>query len=138
MPAERPPLDENFIVTELKNIQEFQHGIKPNSFKLLTPSTSKEYVAEFEIGLLEGINIKIRVSKDGFMIVKASCCPKDLEIISTNDSDLEHVLQLINQPFETMDALLLTTSSKYKKIFHEAVFAKLVEFQRSDQANNEQ
>ncbi|CAG8452880.1 13368_t:CDS:2 [Ambispora leptoticha] len=121
--------DEIFIANELSNIlKEFQYGIKPNSIQILSTSKTKNatthdtYGAVFKLTLLEDIELKIGVSKAGFTIIQAT--REENNEKSAND-DLERILPIINQPFETMNALLFRASPRFGKSFHDALLSKL-------------
>ncbi|CAG8483463.1 8946_t:CDS:2 [Ambispora gerdemannii] len=121
--------DEIFIANELSNIlKEFQHGIKPNSLQILSTSktnnatTHETYGAVFKLTLLEDIELKIGVSKAGFTIIQATREENNGKL--AND-DLERILPIVNQPFETMDALLFKASPRFGKSFHDTLLSKL-------------
>ncbi|CAG8759017.1 27230_t:CDS:2 [Dentiscutata erythropus] len=118
----------SFVSQELTNIlSEFEYGIKPNSIKI-SQTTAKNSI--FQLCLLENIQLTISITDIGFIITDASPYPTANEV---NNIDLETVNKWVNHPFETMEALLLTTSPKFGEIFHQILFNKLLDLQSHQQ-----
>ncbi|CAG8708199.1 6785_t:CDS:2 [Racocetra persica] len=120
-----------FVSKELTNIlSEYEYGVKPNSIKISQETKSTGENSNFQLCLLENIQLTISVTDIGFIITDASPYPTANEV---NNIDLETVSKWINHPFETMDALLLTTSPKFGEIFHQTLFNKLLDLQSHQQ-----
>ncbi|CAG8796282.1 9765_t:CDS:2, partial [Racocetra fulgida] len=119
-----PTSTPSFVSQELTNIlSEYEYGVKPNSIKISQATKSTGENSKFQLCLLENIQLTISVTDIGPY-------PTANEV---NNIDLETVSKWINHPFETMEALLLTTSPKFGEIFHQTLFNKLLDLQSHQQ-----
>ncbi|CAG8719514.1 44495_t:CDS:2 [Gigaspora margarita] len=120
-----------FVSQELTNIlSEFEYGVKPNSIKICQKTAEN---SNFQLCLLENIQLTIRITDIGFIITDANPYPTANDV---NNVDLETVKKWINHPFETMEALLLATSPKFGEIFHQILFNKLLDLQSHQDVDN--
>ncbi|CAG8569208.1 9892_t:CDS:2 [Paraglomus occultum] len=111
----------NFVDSELANcLKEYDYGIKQNSVKV-----SKQEPGVFELVLLENVQLVIRVTQHGFLIVKAT----PLEDAATADAER---IKVLNKPFETMESLLQASSAKFAERFYQALYAKLAAIDESE------
>ncbi|CAG8584457.1 11417_t:CDS:2, partial [Scutellospora calospora] len=106
-----PTQSQSFVSQELTNIlSEYEYGIIPNSIKIPQTTKSTTESSNFQLCLLENIQLTISITDIGFIITEAIPYPTAKEV---NKIDLETVNKWINHPFETMESLLLTTSPKF-------------------------
>ncbi|KAJ3093219.1 hypothetical protein HK102_000020 [Quaeritorhiza haematococci] len=123
---------------ELRNlVQEYAYGVR--SVKLILPDTTSTTpvsdgasvkttptrtdnlsVPEFELVLLEGSSLIVRLTDAGFVIVSSKITPQE--------GDATHLFR----PFESMDALLNTVSPMFRDRFHQHLAEKLSSLQQED------
>ncbi|CDH61493.1 hypothetical protein RO3G_08928 [Lichtheimia corymbifera JMRC:FSU:9682] len=98
----------------------YDYGIVPGSATVFVHD-ELEGIGRLDLTLLEGVMIVIEVGDQGYKITSYS------PLYSTSDTvaATQSVVANLNQPFETMESLLMTISPMFSQRFHELLYQKL-------------
>ncbi|KAI8809582.1 hypothetical protein BJ742DRAFT_771057 [Cladochytrium replicatum] len=108
-------------------LSEYAFGVREGSISILKPSESSGFHA-VKMCLHEGIWITIYLETSGFTL--HSCESAQGE--TTDTAALTTAEANLGRTFESIDALLNVLSPKYRKRFHEKLFAKLAEISQGE------
>ncbi|KAI7848407.1 hypothetical protein BDC45DRAFT_523405 [Circinella umbellata] len=106
---------------ELESItRDYDYGIVPGSATIFVLDEI-EALGRLDLTLLEGVMIVVEVNNQGYKITSHSPLYSGASALATTQAILAH----INQPFETMENLLMTVSPMFCERFQEVLYEKL-------------
>ncbi|KAI8144918.1 hypothetical protein BJV82DRAFT_606692 [Fennellomyces sp. T-0311] len=106
---------------ELESItRDYDYGIVPGSATIFVLDEI-EALGRLDLTLLEGVMIVVEVNSQGYKITSHSPLYSGAAALATTQAILAH----INQPFETMENLLMTVSPMFCQRFQEVLYQKL-------------
>ncbi|CAO3679673.1 unnamed protein product [Rhizopus stolonifer] len=117
------------LSAELDTItKEFDYGIVPGSATVFVRDEVNG-IGRLDLTLLEGVMIIIEVTDQGYRVTSCSpLCNVDPALSTANK-----VQSHLEQPFESMENLLMTVSPMFRETFQQALFDKLQSVQQSEQ-----
>ncbi|KAI9274790.1 hypothetical protein BDA99DRAFT_498602 [Phascolomyces articulosus] len=118
---------------ELESItRDYDYGIVPGSATIFVLDEI-EALGRLDLTLLEGVMIVVEVNSQGYKITSHSPLYSGASALATTQAILAH----INQPFETMENLLMTVSPMYCQRFQEVLYAKLQSVNQQQEDSND-
>ncbi|KAI7886908.1 hypothetical protein K492DRAFT_155391 [Lichtheimia hyalospora FSU 10163] len=110
----------------------YDYGIVPGSATVFVHD-ELEGIGRLDLTLLEGVMIVIEVGDQGYKVTSYS----PLYSGSTTTAATQCVVANLNQPFETMESLLMTISPMFLQRFQELLYQKLDNVQQQQSSEND-
>ncbi|KAL1936254.1 hypothetical protein VTP01DRAFT_388 [Rhizomucor pusillus] len=113
--------------------QDYDYGIVPGSATIFVLDES-EGVGRLDLTLLEGVMIVVEVTDAGYKVTSHSPLCNGPATLTATQTIMAH----LNQPFESMENLLMTISPMFCQRFQEALYERLQSVHEQQQQQQQQ